>query len=296
MQIRACLLSGQIFPHTLLCGLGGCGKTEVARCIGYELGYFFVETHAAAYKDREALFTALVQHSRSARDKQKPLMFFLDEIHRLKVILQEAFYPVLKEYWLPTSAGKVQIAPFTLIGATTRLDMLEANSFLTRLENIWEFTRYPDEDIAIIVAQVLSKERMQFSAEVTESIAKRSLGVPRIGVNLARKVRTTTLAGGRTEITMEDVRRTFALEEIDELGLRPIHHQYLSILASSQSSGHSAPMGVGAIAAKMRHSKDVVEGSIEPLLLELDFVACGSRGRILTRKGLEFFAGIKKRS
>ncbi|KKK72970.1 hypothetical protein LCGC14_2898570, partial [marine sediment metagenome] len=135
VAIAASRRSGEVFPHTLLYGIGGTGKTAFARAVGFELGYHFIETHAAAFKKREQLFEALVHYSAEAQLHGKPLLFFLDEVHGLKLTLQEALYSVLKEWWIPSDRGKQYLAPFTLIAATTRIDMLDANSFVTRFPN-----------------------------------------------------------------------------------------------------------------------------------------------------------------
>lgn len=290
LLIRACVQSGETFPHTLLHGIGGTGKTEFARCIGNELGYHFVETHAQAFKRVEILFAAIIEHSKVAEALGHPLLFFLDEIHRLRLVLQEGLYQAMKEWWFPLPGGhKRQILPFTLFGATTRFDMLDSNSFVTRFGNCWQIKRYDLQDIAAIVANELSKHRLRFSAEVAFDIARRCLGVPRNGINLANKVRITVMSEGAEVVTLDHTRRTFELEEIDELGLQPVHHEYLKILARSKVDDRQAPLGVGAIAAKMRQPEDVIKGSVEPILLEFDFVAPTPRGRIMTETGWRYW-------
>ena len=288
VAIAASLRSGEVFPHTLLYGIGGTGKTEFARAIGGELGYHLVETHAAAFKKREQLFEALVHYSAEAERSGEPLLFFLDEVHGLKQGLQEALYSAMQEWWIPTDRGKQFILPFTLIAATTRFDLLDANSFVTRFPNCWEIERYSEKDIRSIVAYEFDKMGLGYDYAVVQDIAKRSLGVPRIAVTLVFKVRTTVLAGHERLVTMNHTRRTFELEEIDEIGLQQVHRRYLKILAGSEVNGKLTPLGIGPIAGKMRHHQDMIQGSIEPILLELDFVAPTPRGRVLTRKGAEY--------
>lgn len=288
VAILASRRSGEVFPHTLLYGIGGTGKTAFARAIGHELGYHFVETHAAAFKKRDQLFETLVHYSAEAQRLGRPLLFFLDEVHGLKLHLQEAFYSVMKEWWIPTKRGKEFIPPFTLIAATTRFDMLDANSFVTRFLNVWEIRRYPLEDIQSIVAYEFDKVGLGYSFEVVADIAKRCLGIPRIAVTLSQKVKTTTIASGAQVVTLAHTQRTFDLEGIDESGLQPVHLRYLEILDSSQSDGRHVPLGIGPIAGKMRHHEDMIKGSVEPILLELNLVAPTPRGRILTKLGAEY--------
>jgi Holliday junction DNA helicase RuvB len=217
-------------------------------------------------------------------------MLFIDEVHRLKLPLQEALYSPMKEWWIPTDRGKQHIPPFSLVAATTRIDMLDANSFVTRFGNCWEIDRYPLTDIERIVAYEFDKQGMQYSAEVVADIAQRCLGVPRIAVTLTDKVRQNTLATGTRQVTLAHCQRTFELEEIDQLGLDPVHHRYLRILAASKADGKFMPLGIGAISAKMRHHEDMIKGSVEPILLELDFVAPTPRGRVLTESGAKYLA------
>lgn len=290
LLIRACRYSGEVFPHTLLYGIGGTGKTEFTRRVGHELGYHFVETHAAAFKHREILFSALIEHSKEAQRRGFTLLFFVDEIHRLNLLLQEGLYQAMKEWWIPTPDGRVQLVPFTLFGATTRFDMLDSNSFVTRFGNVWEIQRYPESEIAAIVAKKLSSHKLRFSAEVSSEIAKRCLGIPRNAVNLAEKVRIMAFSQESSEVTLDHCRDTFELEQIDVRGLHPVHHRYLKILKQSRSDGKYQPLGVGAIAAKMRQPEDVIKGSVEPILLELNFVGPTPRGRILTDCGAEYFS------
>lgn len=294
VAIAASLRSGEVFPHTLLHGIGGTGKTEFARAIGHELDYHFWETHAAAFKKREQLFEALVHYSVEAQRLGKPLLFFLDEVHGLKLTLQEALYSVLKEWWIPTDRGKRFIYPFTLIAATTRFNMLDANSFVTRFPNNWKIKRYSEKDIRNIVAYEFDKMGLKYNYEVVDDIAKRCLGVPRIAVTLAGKVRTTVVAAGEDVVRLAHTRGTFELEEIDEIGLQSDHLEYLRILAGSEVNGKLTPLGIGPISAKMRHHEDMIKGSIEPILLELSFVSPTPRGRTLTKAGLAWLQKSQK--
>ena len=253
-----------------------------------------METHAAAFKKREQLFDALVHYSTEAQRLGKPLLFFLDEVHGLKLHLQEALYSVMKGWWIPTAREKQFIAPFTLVAATTRFDLLDANSFVTRFPNCWEISRYSEKDIRNIVAYEFDKEGMVYDHAVVTDIAKRCLGVPRIAVTLAKKVRTSTLAAGTKQVTLEHTWRTFDLEEIDEIGLQPVHLRYLEILAGSEVNGKLTPLGIGPIAAKMRHHEDMIKGSIEPILLELNMVSPTPRGRVLTARGAKYLKNANK--
>ena len=276
---------GLIFPHSLITAIGGTGKTAFARAIGNELGYYSVEVEAIVFKTREQILGFLKEGSSSAQAQGKTLSLFIDEIHRLRLPIQEALYMPMKEWRITSSSGDIHLAPFTLIGATTRFDMLDTNSFVSRFENLWEIQRYLLDDIGMIVAHEFRKAGLRFSREIVDIIAKRCLGIPRHAVSFVRKLRF--MAESR-RITLAAVKRMFELEEIDEFGLHPIHRRYLAILGKSRHDGHYVPLGVGAIASKMRQPEDMVKGAVEPILLELDMISPTPRGRILTTTGETF--------
>ena len=284
-QIRGCRGSNILFPHTLLYGIGGTGKTAFARAIGNELGYHFVEVEANVFKTREQILAFLKDSSSSAQSRGLTLLLFIDEIHRLRLPIQEALYLPMKEWRVTSRSGDIPLAPFTLIGATTRFDMLDTNSFVTRFENLWEVERYSKRDIGMIVAHEFRKAGLHFSRQIVAVIAKRCLGIPRYAVSFVHKLRFMAEAGS---ISLAAVKRMFELEGIDDAGLHPIHRRYLVILEKSRHDGRYAPLGVGAIASKMRQPEDMIKGAVEPILLELDLVAPTPRGRILTTTGEEF--------
>ncbi|MDQ6988430.1 MAG: Holliday junction DNA helicase RuvB C-terminal domain-containing protein [Mariprofundaceae bacterium] len=279
--IRACRNSGFIFPHTLLHGIGGTGKTALARAIGTELGYHFVEVESIIFRNRDQLLQFLFESSSFANKSGHSLLLFIDEIHRLKLSLQESLYLPMKEWRITSHQGDIKISPFTLFGATTRFDMLDSNSFVTRFDNQWEIERYSLTDIGLIIAQSFRHYHIRFNRDVVDEIAQRCLGIPRIAISFVKKVMMFALSVSTNHITLSHVHHMFKLEQIDSFGLHPIHRRYLEFL--SKSSPH--PLGVGSISSKMRQPEDVVKGVIEPILLEMDFIASTPRGRVLTEEG-----------
>lgn len=292
IQIQACLQTHKPYPHSLIYAIGGLGKTIFSRCIADELNYHFFETHAAVFKKPQTLTDSLIFHSKEATKRGIPLLYFIDEIQRLSLPLQETLYSPMKEWWIPSLSGRVNIKPFTLFGATTRFEMLDANSFVTRFGNVWEIKRYELIDMAIIIAQSLSKQGFNFSREVSQAIASRCLGIPRTGVNLAEKVGSMVLARGSKTITLQDVNQMFDLEGIDKIGLQAIHHQYLRVLGSNKIGNKMIPVGVKVIAAKMRQAEETITGMVEPVLLELEHIMPTSRGRTLTDKGFAYLRDL----
>ena len=293
IEINACQKTGEAFSHTLLTGYGGCGKTALARAIGNELGYHFVEVEGIVYKHRGDLVKALLNHTSQAQRLGRFLLLFIDEIHRLKPTVQEALYLPMKEWKLTTTEGEIRLPFFTVFGATTRFDMLDSNSFVTRFGNLWEIQRYDLDDMAAIVASELRKLNLSFTRDVVYAIAQRSLGIPRIAADtLVPKIRLSVLAEGGAEVTMYHCENVFDLEGIDHLGLNDIHRRYLSIVSSAVLGGKPMPLGVGSIAGKMRQPEDVITGSVEPILLEMELIASTPRGRVITQAGTEYLKKV----
>lgn len=285
IDIRASLRSGEPFPHTLLYGIGGTGKTAFARAIGAELGYYFVEVEGIVFKRRDILVEHLKRSSMEAQSCGKTLLLFIDEVHRLSLPVQEALYVPMKEWRITSEDGYIHFPRFSVLAATTRFDKLDTNSFVKRFDNLWELGRYPWDEMELIVAAELKKNGLRFSYQVVQEISKRCLGVPRVACSLVKLVYRGCLAYGHRVVTLKDVKQTFRREELDVRGLSPMHRRYVEILSKSGST----PMGLGVIASKMSTHEDMVSGTVEPILLELDFVSQGSRGRVLTEDGHTYY-------
>lgn len=283
--IKSCIARHAVFPHTLLFGVGGTGKTSIARAIGQELGYYFVEVEGAAFRKRDEIIECLTRNSLLAKKSHQPLLLFIDEVHRLHIKLQEALYIPMKEWRSTSTEGDISFPPFTLIAATTRRDMLDERSFVERFPNKWEVTRYHSCHIKGIVAALFRKWNMACDSEMSRLIATRCLGIPRVAANLSSKVRDVTLAGGRTEVNIADLRQAFDLEGLDRIGLTRLHHRYLSVLNEAV-----ATRGVASIAAQLNQPVQLIEQGIEPILCELGLVEHGPRGRVITRRGREYLA------
>lgn len=282
IQILACKNQSTVFPHLLLTGIGGTGKSTFARAIATELKNYFYECEAASFKNREHLLQTLLREIKNAEEKKQSLTIFIDEIHRLNLTLQESLYFPMTECKVNLNNESVNISAFTLIGATTRPDMLDTNSFIKRFKLDWHMGRYDKIYIEQIIANQLRKKEMRFTKLIVQEIAQRSLNIPRTAINLTERVCTLANATKTKVIDINHLYRTFALEEIDSIGLSELHHEYLSIL--DQTSTH--PIGLGAIAAKLRQNPNVIQEMIEPILLELNFVQPTPRGRIITPAGL----------
>lgn len=282
IDIAACKRAGEVFPHTLLEGCGGTGKTALGLAIAEELNYYSVVTEAAALKTREQVIKRLVSAHEEARQARKPLLLFVDEVHRLSITLQEVFYYPMdrKDPRITLSTGVMKFKPFTLMAATTRRDELDQASFVKRFGNIWRVTRYHQIDVAKIVASYFKTQGIFIGFRECDFIASRSLGVPRQALRLAEKVRNVFYASGSKQLNVHHCEVAIHLEGIDPIGLDEKSVQYLEILSDS-----SSPRGLGGLAGRLGEQADVIEGTVEPILMELGFVDRTSRGRLLTRAG-----------
>ena len=285
-SIVSCRIRGATFGHTLLTGLGGTGKTTIARGIAQELGYHFVETEAAELKTRDHVSQILVASNKAAGNRS--FLLFIDEIHRLSLERQEALYIPMTNHFVNTQGHRFELKAFTLVGATTRRDMLDAGSFVTRFQNVWDIGRYSLFDMEEIVEREFGRMGLRCYPAERTAVARRCLGIPRVALNLVGKVRDQVLYEHASDLTVyrSDIMKTFSLEELDEIGLNKAHITYL--VALLQSNGQ--PKGLAVLAALLGRNKSVVEDTVEPILLSLGFVSATPKGRILTEKGFRHLA------
>jgi len=284
-DIKACLVTGEPFPHSSLFGPRGLGKTYYTECVAEELGSYFFPIEGTTVATKKALIDLLFLADREAVRHKKKLLFFIDEAHRLGKMQEALYYPLSKCY-VQTKDGIVYLEPFTLFAATTHPNML-LPSFVSRLPNQWYLRRYDIEDMKIIVAEQLSKHQLTFDGEIVESIAARCLGIPRLAYSLCLKMRNAVLSRNTRCIEMGDCYNTFRIEGIDEIGLRRDHLAYMNELFKANGT----PKGLGAISGRLGLDEDVVSGNIEPTLLEMELIDTTSKGRILTRKGFDHLSG-----
>lgn len=283
IDIRACQITGEPFPHTLLDGVGGTGKTALARAIAEELGYHFHLVEAAALKNRGIIVDRLQRAQQESAELRLRLLFFVDEVHRLSLINQEVFYyPLNRDNPMITTAeGHIELVPFTMVAATTRRDMLDEASFVGRFPNVWKIQRYHETWIASILSDWFDQYGLGYGINELNSIASRSLGIPRQALKLAYKIRNFVIGSGRRDVGLDDCRRIFYLEGIDSIGLGEQHIAYMQQLLEAKGR----PLGEAALAGKLGLHKDVVSGTIEPVLLSLNFIDMTNRGRILLERG-----------
>ena len=278
--IDAARQRGASLDHLLLYGPPGLGKTTLAQIVARELGVNFRMTSGpviAKAGDLAAVLTNL-----EPRD-----VLFIDEIHRLSPVVEEILYPAMEDFELDLVIGegpaartvRIDLAPFTLIGATTRLGLLttplrDRFGIPTRLEF------YTDEELATIVGRAARLMGLEAEADGITEIARRARGTPRVAGRLLRRVADFALVETQGRLTRDLADRALARLGVDHLGLDGADRRYLSAIAEHYGGG---PVGVETMCAVLSEARDAIEEVIEPFLMQAGLVARTPRGRVLTR-------------
>lgn len=269
--------------HTLLFGPPGLGKTTMAQILARELGVGFRATSGpviAKAGDLAALLTNL-----EPRD-----VLFIDEIHRLAPAVEEILYPAMEDYHLDLIIGegpsarsvRIDLAPFTLVGATTRAGLL-GNPLRDRFGIPVRLEFYTSEELRGIVARAGTKLGAAMTEDGAFEIARRARGTPRIAVRLLRRVRDFAHAEGAT-IDSKIADKALSRLEVDSDGLDTLDRRYLVSLVDTFGGG---PVGVETLAAVISEARDAVEDVIEPYLMQQGFIMRTPRGRCASAKAYE---------
>ena len=272
---------GEAMDHTLFYGPPGLGKTTLAQIVSRELGVNFRMTSGpvlARAGDLAAILTNL-----DARD-----VLFIDEIHRLNPVVEEILYPAMEDFELDLVIGegpaartvRIDLQPFTLIGATTRLGLLttplrDRFGIPTRLEF------YTVDELVTIVERAARLLGAPATPDGAREIAARARGTPRIAGRLLRRVVDFAIVESDGTITRELADRALTRLSVDDLGLDSADRRYLRLLAENYGGG---PVGVETIAAALSEARDAIEEVIEPFLLQQGLIARTPRGRMLAHK------------
>jgi Holliday junction DNA helicase RuvB len=284
--IEAAKLREETLDHVLLYGPPGLGKTTLANIISQEMGVNLRTTSGPAIErpgDLAAVLTAL----------QPGDVLFIDEIHRLPRSVEEVLYPAMEDFCLDIVIGKgptaksvrIDLPPFTLVGATTRAGSLSA-PLRDRFGVLCRLEYYSVDQLSNIVERTAEVFAVEIERSAAVEIAKRARGTPRIANRLLRRVRDFAQVRGNGIITLEIADTALELLQVDKLGLDHIDHKLLKGIIEKFRGG---PVGLDTISATIGEEAHTIEDVYEPYLLQIGFLQRTPRGRIATRLAYEHF-------
>ena len=285
--IKAAKNRKSALDHVLLYGPPGLGKTSLAQIISREMAVNFRTTSGPLLSKAADLASIIT-------NLQNGDILFIDEIHRLSAAVEEVLYSAMEDYKLDLIIGEgpsarnvsIDLAKFTLIGATTRIGLL-TKPLRERFGIPLRLDFYNIENIQLILRGGARKFEISIEDFAEEEIAKRSRGTPRLGLRLLKRVIDFAQCDKKSNITKEIAIHALEKLEVDQYGLDGNDYRYLQFIADKYDGG---PVGVETISAGLSEHKDSIEETIEPYLMQQGFVQRTARGRVLTDFALKYLS------
>jgi len=282
--VQAARKRGEPLDHVLLCGPPGLGKTTLAHILAHELEAQIKCDSGPGVEHKGKLAALLTGLGRSD-------VLFIDEIHRLNVVVEESLYPAIEDFQMDIVAGegahamtyRVAIEPFTLVGATTRTGLLTA-PLLSRFGIEVRLNYYPAEDLAKIVRRSASLLEVNITDDACLELARRSRGTPRIANRWLRRARDFADVRWGGDISLEAARDALESLRVDEVGLDGLDRRFLTAIIEHYDGG---PVGLDTLSASLGEPRDTIEDVIEPYLIQQGFLKRTPKGRCATPKAYD---------
>ncbi|MDR2604465.1 MAG: Holliday junction branch migration DNA helicase RuvB [Desulfovibrio sp.] len=281
VYLKAAREREQALDHVLFHGNPGLGKTTLAQIMASELGVNMVSTSGPVLERSGDLAAILTNLSRND-------ILFVDEIHRMPITVEEVLYPALEDFKLDLVIGqgpgartvKIDLEPFTLVGATTRIGLL-SSPLRDRFGVIMRLEFYSPEELARIVKRTARILDVSITEEGALEIGRRSRGTPRIANRLLRRVRDFSVVGGAAGIDFAEAADALSRMDVDESGLDQMDRKLLSVLIEYYGGG---PAGLKTLAVACSEDVRTIEDIYEPYLIQSGFLKRTPRGRVATAK------------
>ena len=282
--IKAAKMRGDCLDHTIIYGPSGLGKTTLANIIANEMENNIYTVSAPVIKTTQDLVSILM-------NLDEGTILFIDEIHRLPKKVEEVLYFAMEDYVIDTSIDgineRIEMSPFTLLGATTSRGML-SEPLRNRFHITIELIPYEKDHIKEIVKSSIERIGGTIDDESAGMVARRSRGIPRIANGFVRRVWDFALVMNEGIVNKEVVEETFDFLGIDDYGLTEQDRRYINVLVNEFKM---KPVGIDTLCSALNDDKKTIENTVEPYLIQIGFIRKTPRGRIATEKAKRVMKG-----